>query len=200
MQRALTLLGVALLLLGSLIVGNNLPRAQVIPPPGQVAIACANNAAPPTPTIGQFYLIQCDSTGALLISGAGSQATIINLLQQLVNQAIPACANTPVVSASAEGAHVFKVSQGTLCGAYAINLTNTPGYLVELNSATAPADGAITPLDCTILPAFGVASIAYGLGNGSFYSTGITAVLTSASTCFTKTTGVITGLIHGQVL
>lgn len=105
----------------------------------------------------------------------------------------------PVVSASAENNHVLKNAAGNLYGVYATNLTATAGFLVVLNATTAPIDGAITPLACVPLPASGVASINFNPGPPSVYGTGITAVLTSANTCFTKTTGVITGFISGSV-
>lgn len=106
---------------------------------------------------------------------------------------------TPVVSASAEASHVLKASSGNLYNVYATNLTSTVGFLVIINATSAPADGAITPLDCVTLPASGVASISYGSGPAEVFSTGITAVVTSAITCFTKTTGTITAFIHGSV-
>lgn len=104
-----------------------------------------------------------------------------------------------VVSASAEATHVLKNSPGNLYGVYAVNQTATNGFLVILNLTAAPADGAITPLACVPLAANSVASISYSPGPPAVYSTGITAVITSAATCFTKTTGVITGYIGGAV-
>jgi hypothetical protein len=68
-----------------------------------------------------------------------------------------------------------------------------------LNAISAPVDGAITPLDCVPLPPGGVAGINYSPGPPGRYGTGITAVVTSASTCFTKTTGIITAFINGAV-
>lgn len=105
---------------------------------------------------------------------------------------------SPAVSASAENNHVLKASAGNAYNASATNLTATAGFLVLLNATTAPADGPITPLACAPLPANQAASINYGNIPGVF-STGITAVVTSAATCFTKTTGVITAFISGQV-
>jgi hypothetical protein len=129
---------------------------------------------------------------------------------------------TSVVSSSAENSHILKGSAGNLISIYAVNLTSTPGYLVVLNATSAPVDGAITPIDCIPLPGQsagsgggfssgfsggfstigGVSSIGFS-GTGYLipeaFSTGITAVLTSATSCFTKTTGVITGMIHAQV-
>lgn len=109
---------------------------------------------------------------------------------------------TPIVSAAAEGSHVLKATAGTLLSVYATNLTTTAGFLVLINATSAPADGAITPLACVPLAPSGgqPASINYNPGPGAAYSTGIVAVLSSAATCFTKTTGVITGFIAGAIL
>lgn len=35
--------------------------------PNPVALVCAYNAIVPTPTAGQFFYVQCDSTGKLII-------------------------------------------------------------------------------------------------------------------------------------
>jgi hypothetical protein len=107
---------------------------------------------------------------------------------------------TPVVSTVAEASHVLKGSgPGNFYGAYATNLTTTAGFLLIFNATSAPADGAVTPLACVPLPASGNASINNKPGPYQVYSTGITAVVSSASTCFTKTTGVITAFISGDV-
>ena len=118
-------------------------------------------------------------------------------------QTVPASGSTAgitsVVSGSAEATHVLKATPGNLYSVYATNLTGTAGFLVVLNATSAPVDGAITPLDCAPLPGNSNASINYRAGPPEVFSTGITAVITSANTCFTKTTGVITGFIHGDV-
>ena len=106
---------------------------------------------------------------------------------------------TPVVSASAESSHVLKAGAGNLYSVYAINQTSTSGYLVVLNATSAPADGAIAPLACTSIPANSTAFLNYSGGPPAVYSTGITAVVTSATSCFTKTTGIITAFISGSV-
>src|SRR5262245_14385262 len=101
--------------------------------------------------------------------------------------------STPIVTAAAANNLVLKTSPGTVVNVFAANHTGTAGFLVLLNATAAPSDGAITPLDCAALPANGNATINYSPGPVALYNVGITAVLTSASTCFTKTTGVITG-------
>lgn len=104
-----------------------------------------------------------------------------------------------VTSASAEASHVLKATPGNLYNAYAVNLTSTAGFLVLLDATSAPADGAIVPIACAVLPASGSAAISYIGGAPQVFATGITAVVTSATTCFTKTTGVITAFISGGV-
>jgi hypothetical protein len=118
----------------------------------------------------------------------------------IIPSPLPAAGITPTVSSSAENNHVLKASGGNLYGVYAVNLTATAGFLVVVNATSAPADGAILPLACVPLPANGIASLNYQPGPPAVYSTGITAVITSASNCFTKTTGVITGYIGGAVM
>lgn len=106
---------------------------------------------------------------------------------------------TPIVSTSLEACHVLKAGAGNLYSVYAANSTATGGYLVVLNQTSIPADGAIAPLDVAPLPANGFANINYNPGPAAVYSTGITACITSASTPFTKTTGVISAFIKGAV-
>ncbi len=126
-----------------------------------------------------------DSSGNVKATATPSSATTVGI--------------TPIVSGSAEASHVLKASAGNLYSVYATNLTATPGFLVVLNATSAPGDGAITPLDCVVLPASGTAVINYNPGPPAIYSTGITAVVTSATTCFTKTVGVITAFMKGAV-
>ncbi len=106
---------------------------------------------------------------------------------------------TPVVSAAAEAGHVLKSTPGHLYAAYATNLTTTAGFLVILNATSVPSDGAILPVACIPLPASGAASYNYAPTPPGQFSTGITAAVTSASTCFTLTTGTITAFISGLV-
>jgi hypothetical protein len=123
------------------------------------------------------------------------------LLAFLLPTPLPASAQnavTPIVSASAENSHVLKTTPGRLIEIYASNVTATAGFLLVLNATAVPADGAVTPLDCFALPASGTVRMFWDT-RAHAYNTGVTAVLTSATTCFTKTTGVITGFISGMV-
>jgi hypothetical protein len=106
---------------------------------------------------------------------------------------------TPVVSASLEGSHVLKASAGNLYAVYASNLTGgTVGNLLIINATSAPGDGAVTPLVCVPFDASGKAQAFYSPGPPAIFSTGIVAVISSAASCFTKTTGVLTGFISGM--
>lgn len=105
----------------------------------------------------------------------------------------------PVISASAENNHVLKAGPGNLYSVYASNATSTAGFLLVFNSTTVPADGAVTPQLCVNLPASGTVSINFGPSPPQVFSTGISAALSSATTCFTRTSGTITGFISGSV-
>lgn len=105
---------------------------------------------------------------------------------------------TPVVSGSLEASHVLKNAAGNLYAVYASNLTGgTTGLLQVFNATSAPADGAVTPIVCVPFNSMGEAAANYVPGPPAVFSTGITAVISSSTTCFTKTTGVLTGFISG---
>lgn len=109
----------------------------------------------------------------------------------------PAPNLAPVATPAAANNLVLKATPGNVFSVAAANNTATAGYLILLNATSSPADGAVTPLACAALPANGNASLSYN--PGAVFSVGITAVLTSAAVCTTKTTGVITGFISGMV-
>jgi hypothetical protein len=106
---------------------------------------------------------------------------------------------TKVVSAALESSHVIKAAPDNLYAIYASNLTGgVAGNLLVLNSTTVPGDGAVTPIDCVPFDSSGKAQIFYAPGPPAVFSTGIVAVISSAASCFTKTTGVLTGFISGM--
>lgn len=87
---------------------------------------------------------------------------------------------------------------GYLKAAYATNLTSTAAFLIVVDSPTVPGTGTltVTVLDCVALPANSTAAI-----TGSTlkqYVTGITALISSASSCATFTTGTVTAFITGD--
>lgn len=48
--------------------GSAIVWAQVYPgPPQPVALVCAYNSSPPTPVAGQFFYVQCNSSGQIVV-------------------------------------------------------------------------------------------------------------------------------------
>ena len=123
---------------------------------------------------------------------------VVGLLMSWAALAQPAPI-TPVVSSALEASHVLKSGPGILYSVYASNLTGgSVGFLQVFNATSAPVDGAVTPIICVPF-AGGVASASFIDMPPSLYATGITAVISSATSCFSKTTGVLTGYISGIV-
>lgn len=98
-----------------------------------------------------------------------------------------------VVSAAAEGSHVFCDATGTPpvrkapCSLRSLYVTTgaVAGYLMVFNAVSAPADGAVTPQVCVYVPA--LMTVSYDFGEtAEAYATGLTAVF-STTGCFTKT-------------
>lgn len=111
---------------------------------------------------------------------------------------MPCAALAQGSSAVAESSHVFNNGPSLVSQVYATNHTSTAGFLVLLSATTAPATGSsVIPLDCVALPASGTAVITTPQRN--LYSTGLVAMVTSASTCFTITTGTITAFFKGYI-
>jgi len=103
----------------------------------------------------------------------------------------PAFAATPlgnpipsVPSASVEGSHIFKTTSGVLTG---FNVTSgaSAGYVLIFDSATVPADGAVTPMFCYSLAAATTGSSGW-LQYPVPFTNGIVMVF-STTGCFTKT-------------
>jgi hypothetical protein len=109
---------------------------------------------------------------------------------------------TPVVSAGAVDHLVAKAAPGTAMKIAATNFSSTAGFLVGYNAISNPSDGALTAalvIDCVALPASGTAVIDNQPGPGTNYTAGIVVVLTSAASCYTKTTGTVAGFISVKV-
>lgn len=109
---------------------------------------------------------------------------------------------TPFVSAGAVSSLVAKTTPGSALDVQATNLTATAGFLVGYNAVEVPADGALTAalvIDCVALPASGSVRISDEPGPSTNYTVGITYIITSASTCYTKTTGVVSAFIKAKV-
>lgn len=99
---------------------------------------------------------------------------------------------TPVVTTVAANSLVIKASAGSLFSVYATGLTGgSTGWLLVLNLAAKPADGAVAPL-IAIPFSGGVASASYAGLPPAAFATGITVVVSSAASPYTLTTGVLT--------
>jgi len=103
---------------------------------------------------------------------------------------------TPVNSATGESHHVFLAKAGTLYG-FSVTSGASAGYVLVYNSASAPADGTVTPIGCYALPASSTLGVAY-TPLPLTMSTGITLVF-STSGCFTQTSSA-TAFFLGEVL
>jgi hypothetical protein len=95
-----------------------------------------------------------------------------------------ASTSSPINSASAEGSHIFKTTSGNLFG-FSVTTGATAGYVLVFNSATVPADGAVTPVACYVAPASNTLGVAFTPVPLTL-SNGIVLVF-STSGCFTKT-------------
>lgn len=111
----------------------------------------------------------------------------------------PAAAVAENAAPAAASSYVLKASGGNAYSVAAVNFTGTAGFLVVLDASSVPADGPIAPIGCAPLAGSSPASLAWGQGSPPVHFTnGLVAVLTSGATCYTKTTGAITGFISGQ--
>ena len=86
-----------------------------------------------------------------------------------------AVAITPVSSTTAESSHILKGSAGNLYSVY-VTTGATLGYLMAFNATSAPADGAVTPVDCIPVAANSTASLASNGAPPTAFSIGITVV------------------------
>lgn len=96
---------------------------------------------------------------------------------------------TPVVSTSAKSSHVLKNAAGTL---YSLYVTPTSaGLLMVFNATSAPGDGAVTPIECVDVAANTTTGITFAGIPPEAFSTGITAVFSSGTNCFSKTASAV---------
>lgn len=111
--------------------------------------------------------------GMVLEDGAGNKASISG------------GTIVPVVSPSAEGSRVFCAAA---CNLWSIYITTgaSAGFLMTFNATSAPAEGAVTPIECVQVAANSTVALSFGSGPPDRYSTGATAVF-STTGCFNKT-------------
>ena len=92
---------------------------------------------------------------------------------------------TPGSSSALEASHVLKASAGNLYSLY-VATTTASGWLLTFNATSAPADGAVTPVEAIQIPAASAAAISFDGSPPDYYSTGIVAVFSTTGP-FTKT-------------
>lgn len=109
-----------------------------------------------------------------------------------------ASAVAPIASVTAENVHQFKTAAGILLAISAVNLTNTEGFLLVIDTNAIPIDGAISPVVVWPLSPLGIANIEVYCPMQ--FNNGIVAVLSSNPSPFVKTTGTITGFISCQFI
>ena len=99
----------------------------------------------------------------------------------------PQAAATPIVSQTLSSAVVAKAAPGCLLSGYVVANTAAAGFLMVLNSATVPADGAVKPLECVPVNANSYNFINLAPQPSEWYSAGIILAYSSTG-CLTKTT------------
>jgi hypothetical protein len=92
---------------------------------------------------------------------------------------------TPGSSSTLEASHVLKASAGNLYSLY-VATTTASGWLMTFNATSAPADGAVTPVEAIQVPAESAAAISFDGSPPDRYSTGMVAVFSTTGP-FTKT-------------
>lgn len=151
-----------------------------------------------------------DANGNLCTANSGAGAGGVTGGATLVPSAVPGAGIVSIETAALANNLVLKTSAGNMYSVYSTNLTGgASGFLQLFNGVAVPADGAVS--GCTATPTTGclvdcapfnsgVAQITNGNMPPSVYSFGIVAVVSSATTCTTKTTGVLTAWIVGKVM
>jgi hypothetical protein len=135
------------------------------------------------------------NTGGIAVVSTGTGIAPVNVQ----GSSSSTNANSHAVTGALATSLVLKPSAGNL---YSVNATaitgGAAGFLVIVNATSAPAPGAITPIDfCFFSAGLGGCSLFHG-NIPINYSTGIVALITSAATPYTYTTGVDTAAISGD--
>ena len=157
-------------------------RAQLV---AAVSLAAALSAAP------AWAQATYDGQGNLNVNVAGAGGTAGTGTAQPIAKA---------ASTVLEASHVLLGAPGAFYSAYATNLTGAASAnLLILNVTSKPVDGAVgagTLIDC--VPFSGnVASVNYANLPPAKATVGVTAVVSTAASCFTQTSSVATAFISG---
>lgn len=104
-----------------------------------------------------------------------------------VTATVTPATSTTVVSTALEASHVGKSSAGSLVSLHVLNTNTSAQYILVMNSATVPANGAVTLLYPPIYVP-GTSNVSLTFPSPLVASTGI-AVCNSSTGTFTKTIG-----------
>ena len=132
------------------------------------------------------------TTNKVIVGGAG---TALTPSTEVVTTQRPAV--TQVVSTALEASHVLKASAGQLVQLSVFNSKATAQFILLINSATLPADGAVTLLYPPI-PIGAASLLVLDLPAPLVASTGI-VVCNSSTGTFTKTIGSADIAVYAQV-
>ena len=127
-------------------------------------------------------------TGTRTVAGSVGISQTTDITTNGVEIAPTAAAAAGIAAGSStavEGSHVIKAGAGNLYDLY-VTAGATAGFVMTFNATTAPADGAVTPVNCVQAAANQTTGLSFGSGPPEVYSTGISAVFSSTG-CFTKT-------------
>jgi len=142
---------------------------------------------PGTTSNGSFAGLYTNSV-ARIVSGSSNYAWQGNSSGQgyvvSVSDGSSVSGVAPSASTAAEGARILKASAGNLFGLNVVSGA-TAGVVQVFNSATIPADGAVTPAKCYFLAAN--SSLDLNLRAAPLYlSAGVSVAFSSGTSCFTK--------------
>ncbi|MGH7239110.1 MAG: hypothetical protein ACREHG_03480 [Candidatus Saccharimonadales bacterium] len=161
----------ALALALTLALAPQLVLAQTVTTPAPVVIACAVNSTLPVPVIGQFYYVQCNPSGQVIVSPPSMMAdpcanpsvaknsvvialtttATTQLVTEVVGKVVYVCGFVATVAPSATTADNFLFNAGTggTCGTGTVVLTGS------FNSGNTNATVATTV-------------VSYGIGGTAF--------------------------------
>lgn len=146
----------------------------------------AGNLIATTDTSGHLSWGATTLTGgtnaALSFSGSGTSTSPATGVVTVQNPSV-----TPITSAALEASKVIKASAGQLCSLAIFNSKASAQFILIMNSATVPADGAVTLLYPPI-PIAAASLVVIDFPRPLVASTGI-AVSNSSTGTFTKTIG-----------
>lgn len=188
--------------------------AQQQPPGGDgTRLLCAYNTSPPTIATGNLALVQCDANGNLLYSPSGTGTSNVAITSPLPSgtNTIGTVALSPLTTSPlSHAASTNNTGTSLLLNTgsrsfYSAKVDaiagtiGTGGFLVLVAASTVPTTGALSNVvDWCQFTAVTGCSVSHGGTFAVNYSPGIYAVITSAATPFTYTTGVLTGAIEGD--